>query len=80
MVTTWTDVRRANIQINKDKSLKRAERRMTLTVILLSLSDVRLVKQGEHRSRRLRCCIAESLLIWFPYDYLAQTHVHSARA
>ena len=25
---------------------------MTLTVILLSLSDVRLVKQDEHRSRR----------------------------
>jgi hypothetical protein len=42
MVMTWTDVRRANIQNNKDQLKKRAERRMTLTVILLSLSDVRL--------------------------------------
>jgi hypothetical protein len=31
---------------------KRAERRMTLAVILLSLSDVRLAKQDEHRSHR----------------------------
>jgi len=53
---------------------------MTLTVILLSLSDVRLVKQDEHRSHRKRCCIAESLLTWSPQDYLAQAHVHSARA
>ena len=58
---------------------------MTLAVILLSLSDVRLAKQDEHRSRRSamlhrkRCRIAESLLTWFPYDYLAQAHVHSAR-
>jgi hypothetical protein len=44
MVTTWTDVRRANIQINKDKSLKKSRKKNDLAVILLSLSDVRLDK------------------------------------
>jgi hypothetical protein len=52
---TESDVRRANIQINKDKSLKKSRKKNDRQVILLSLSDVRLVKQDEHRSRRKRC-------------------------
>ena len=57
---------------------------MTLTVILLSLSDVRLDETRRTSLASLSdaalLCIAKSWLIWSPYDYLAQAHVHSARA
>jgi len=49
---TQGDVRHPNIHINKDKSLKKSRKKNDLAVILPSLSDVRLVKQDEHRSRR----------------------------
>jgi len=57
---------------------------MTLAVILLSLSDVRLDETRRTSLASLSdaasLCIAESLLTRFPHDYRAQAHVHSARA
>jgi len=47
MVMTQSDVRHANIQINKDKSLKKSRKKNDLAVILLLLSDVRLVSSRQ---------------------------------
>ena len=56
---------------------------MTLAVILLSLSDVRLALSRRTSlaslSEATSLVIAESLLTWCLLDYPAQAHIHFAR-
>jgi len=77
---TPTDVRHPNVQINKDKSLKKSRKKNDLdghssfaercSPFFIKANIARVAHQGS---------IAESWLTWFPYDCPAQSHVHSAR-
>jgi len=62
MVMTWSDVRRANIHINKDKSLKKSRKKNDLAVILLSLSDVRLDKARRTSLASLNKAASQAML------------------